>query len=84
MTKLAPGRPPKEVLLWPWLLWILPLLPPLCLLWAAQSPPKALVLRPAGPSTLISEPFPLDAGLLGSPLIQVGATIPKDSFVTSR
>ena len=31
MTKLAPGRPPKEVLLWPWLLWILPLLPPLCL-----------------------------------------------------
>ena len=51
MTKLAPGRPPKEVLLWPWLLWILPLLPPLCLLWAAQSPPKALVLRPAGPST---------------------------------
>ena len=84
MTKLAPGRPPKEVLLWPWLLWVLPLLPPLCLLWAAQSPPKALVLRPAGPSTLISEPFPLDAGLLGSPLIQVGATIPKDSFVTYR
>ena len=79
-----PASPPRpaDLLRWPWALWLLPALPLGILLLSALEPQRPLALQPHGPATWLSEPFPLDAGPLGSPVLQVQARLPRDTSIT--
>lgn len=79
MTRPVPAPRSGELLLWPWALALLPALPLAVLVVAALLPPRSLTLRPAADRALLSEPFQLENGPLGSPLLQVEAMIPTDS-----
>jgi hypothetical protein len=70
------------VLLWPWALALLPAAPLAVLLLAALAPQRSLTFTPAADRALLSEPFFLPGGPLGSPLLQVEATIPQNTNLT--
>lgn len=82
MTRPAPAPRLGELLLWPWALALLPAIPLAVLLLAGLVPPRSLTFRPAADRSLLSEPFRLESGPLGSPLLQVEATIPRDTNLT--
>lgn len=81
MSKPASALRPGETLFWPWALWLLPLVPLAILLLSALLPQQRIVFMPVGEGTLLSEPFRLDAGPLGSPFLAVEARIPPDTNV---
>lgn len=70
------------MLLWPWALALLPAVPLVVLLLSALAPQRSLRFTPAADRALLSEPFFLSGGPLGSPLLLVEATIPQDTSLT--
>ena len=82
MTRPAPALRSWELLLWPWALALLPAIPLAVLLFAGLVPTRSLTFRPAADRSLLSDPFPLESGPLGSPSLQVEATIPQDTSLT--
>ena len=80
LTSLG-GRRDSALLLWPLASLLLPLLPLLVLLLSALEGPRRLVMVvPEGPRVL-SAPFELQDGWLGSPRLALMAEIPPNSSI---
>ncbi|MEA5416457.1 hypothetical protein [Synechococcus sp. BA-132 BA5] len=80
LTSLG-GRRDSALLLWPLASLLLPLLPLLVLLLSALEGPRRLVMVvPEGPRVL-SAPFELQDGWLGSPRLALTAEIPPNSSI---
>ncbi|MDM7952845.1 MAG: hypothetical protein QUV07_06485 [Cyanobium sp. CZS 25K] len=76
-----PGRRDPALLLWPLASLVLPLLPLLVLLLSALEVPRRLVMVVPEGERVLSAPFELKDGWLGSPRLALTAEIPANSSI---